>query len=84
MEFRFEDLPKNQNWNVRALCIFIGADDYSDPVKVCYTHSRDSLGQMKSTIGESYKSFVRKWTLVKYQSQSELVEVVLCNGIVIL
>jgi len=37
---------------IRAVCIFTSADDYLEPVKVCYSHSRDSIGNPKSNICE--------------------------------
>ena len=43
-----EPLPETESKHffVRAICIFIGADDYAEPVTVCYTHSRDSVGHV--------------------------------------
>ena len=48
LEFRMEPLPETErnHFFVRAICIFIGADDYAEPVTVCYTHSRDSVGHV--------------------------------------
>ena len=48
LEFRMEPLPETESKHffVRAICIFIGADDYAEPVTVCYTHSRDSVGHV--------------------------------------
>ena len=37
---------------IRAVCIFSSADDYLEPVKVCYSHSRDSVGNPKSNVCE--------------------------------
>ena len=34
------------------MCIFVSADDFSEPVKVCYTHCRDSSGNLKCEIAE--------------------------------
>ena len=36
----------------RVVCIFVSADDFSEPVKVCYTHCRDSSGNLKCEIAE--------------------------------
>lgn len=54
LEFRMEPLPETESKHffVRAICIFIGADDYAEPVTVCYTHSRDSVGHAKSTVAD--------------------------------
>ena len=45
-------LPSKNELFVRAICIFLNADDYPIPVKVCYTHSRDSIGVARSSICE--------------------------------
>ena len=37
---------------IRAVCIFVSADDFAEPVKVCYTHCRDSSGNLKCEISE--------------------------------
>lgn len=57
IEFRFrnfvlEDSSPLEPLYVRALCIFTNPDDIGTPVKVCYTHSRDSSGNLKSSIAE--------------------------------
>ena len=54
VEFRIDDKKRVQKpmLFVRALCIYIQTDHFGEPVKVCYQHSRDSLGRMKDNIGE--------------------------------
>lgn len=57
IEFRLTNLlpdssPIASDLFIRAVCIFVSADDFSEPVKVCYTHSRDSSGNFKCEIAE--------------------------------
>ena len=37
---------------IRALAAYSSSDHSKEPVKVCYTHCRDSVGQLKSELAE--------------------------------
>ena len=53
------EMTPKLNLFVRAICIFIGADDYAEPVRVCYTHSRDSVGHV-SNVNFTRKKIFKK------------------------
>jgi len=59
IEFRLKELlpdssPIASDLFIRVVCIFVSADDFSEPVKVCYTHCRDSSGNLKCEIAEHF------------------------------
>ena len=61
------------------MCIFVSADDFSEPVKVCYTHCRDSSGNLKCEIAEhlvrcSHPSSLYEMNQSMYNSMVTVVE----------
>jgi len=76
IEFRLKNLlpdssPIASDLFIRAVCIFVSADDFAEPVRVCYTHCRDSSGNLKCEIAEH---------LVRCSHSTSLYEMNQCSG----